>query len=353
MIDSIYQSLYPRLSIEAAKGADGALAELTRCEKLDVDDKCHTYGFKAAEYSGKLVFKIKPGQSAKDAAKAAVDAVCAARGTEDRQRILDAYERFRADHPEVFWMSPNVIAGNRYSYEYSYTSTDGSAEWKMMLYLQLYKREKKGKTVFDAREEEYRSVEAIRRGIAVRDERISSIISLSEIRFAMGDAGKVQALNRLLTMENGYYSGRKETIPSVARTCMPALVGSAGKGGAVCAGYARTFKVLCDRLAIPCVTISGDGYSNGSKHPEPHMWNAVRISGKWYGVDVTWNDPTITGISSAQTGYECEDYLLVGSDTMIGDRTFAQSHVPKKCDVADGIIPELAKYEYSGIDRRH
>ena len=52
----------------------------------------------------------------------------------------------------------------------------------------------------------------------------------------------------------------------------------------VCEGYARAFKMLCDKAGIPCALISGDG--GGA-----HMWNAVKMDdGKWYGVDVTWDD---------------------------------------------------------------
>ncbi len=57
-----------------------------------------------------------------------------------------------------------------------------------------------------------------------------------------------------------------------------------GDRGIVCEGYAKTFKVICDRLDIPCVLVSGD--AGGS-----HMWNYVQMDdGKWYLVDVTWDD---------------------------------------------------------------
>ena len=53
----------------------------------------------------------------------------------------------------------------------------------------------------------------------------------------------------------------------------------------VCEGYARAFKMLCDKAGIPCALISGTG--NGGAH----MWNAVQMDDeKWYGVDVTWDD---------------------------------------------------------------
>ena len=57
-----------------------------------------------------------------------------------------------------------------------------------------------------------------------------------------------------------------------------------GDGGVVCEGYAKTFKVLCDRLELPCVLVSGD--AGGA-----HMWNYVQMDdGKWYLVDATWDD---------------------------------------------------------------
>ena len=57
-----------------------------------------------------------------------------------------------------------------------------------------------------------------------------------------------------------------------------------GDGGVVCEGYAKSFKVICDRLAIPCALVSGD--AGGA-----HMWNYVQMDdGKWYLVDATWDD---------------------------------------------------------------
>ena len=53
----------------------------------------------------------------------------------------------------------------------------------------------------------------------------------------------------------------------------------------VCEGYARAFKMLCDKAGIPCALISGTGGGL------PHMWNAVLMDDeKWYAIDVTWDD---------------------------------------------------------------
>lgn len=53
----------------------------------------------------------------------------------------------------------------------------------------------------------------------------------------------------------------------------------------ICESYARSLKILCDRVGIPCAIISGRGGN------ESHMWNAVKMEdGKWYYVDATWDD---------------------------------------------------------------
>ncbi|MCL2634235.1 MAG: hypothetical protein FWD34_06970 [Oscillospiraceae bacterium] len=55
-------------------------------------------------------------------------------------------------------------------------------------------------------------------------------------------------------------------------------------GKAVCQGYAYSFKMLMDMLNVECIIISGTAGN------EKHAWNMVNYNGKWYHVDVTWND---------------------------------------------------------------
>ena len=54
---------------------------------------------------------------------------------------------------------------------------------------------------------------------------------------------------------------------------------------AVCEGIACTFKLLCDRVELPCIVVLGRaGKDNGR-----HAWNIVRINKKFYHVDCTWD----------------------------------------------------------------
>lgn len=52
-------------------------------------------------------------------------------------------------------------------------------------------------------------------------------------------------------------------------------------GKAVCAGYASAFRLLMELACVPCKMAMNDD----------HDWNLVQIDGKWYHVDVTWDDP--------------------------------------------------------------
>ncbi len=93
------------------------------------------------------------------------------------------------------------------------------------------------------------------------------------------------------------------------------------EGRAVCEGYARSLKWLCDREGIPCVLVIGDAIdTNGNTGG--HMWNYVQMeNGAWYAIDATWDDQIEV----------LDEYFLVGSETKdsyFGGMTFAQSHIP-------------------------
>ena len=54
---------------------------------------------------------------------------------------------------------------------------------------------------------------------------------------------------------------------------------------AVCLGYATTFQLLMDLAGVECITVVGASRDS----TEDHGWNMVRLNGKWYCVDVTWD----------------------------------------------------------------
>ena len=78
---------------------------------------------------------------------------------------------------------------------------------------------------------------------------------------------------------------------------------------AVCDGYAKAFLLLCQKEGIDCVVVLGTAVSSY----ENHAWNYVKMEdGKWYAIDVTWND----------NGKDDNPYFLLGG------KTFFTTHSP-------------------------
>lgn len=65
-----------------------------------------------------------------------------------------------------------------------------------------------------------------------------------------------------------------------------------GKG--ICHVYAETYKYLCDRCGLECLSVEGDSFGIVYEDDEAswgaHEWNMVNIEGNYYHVDVTYDD---------------------------------------------------------------
>lgn len=88
---------------------------------------------------------------------------------------------------------------------------------------------------------------------------------------------------------------------------------------AVCEGYARSFRYIMEKVGVPCVLVPGIAENSQGKI-EAHAWNYVQIEDKWYAVDVTWDDPVITG-GGTITDNEKYKFFLKGSEEFFKDHT--------------------------------
>ena len=119
---------------------------------------------------------------------------------------------------------------------------------------------------------------------------------------------------------------------SNARTAYDCLMFGEG----VCESYTRGFKAILDELDIPCVCVYGL-YKVSDVQDEEHIWNYVYVDGKWYGVDVTHDDPVVRkgpGANQKVSNRETNQYLLVGQIDL------NSHHIPS------GILSP-ANYEFS------
>lgn len=85
------------------------------------------------------------------------------------------------------------------------------------------------------------------------------------------------------------------------------------KLSAVCEGYAKLFNYMLSRCGIEVYIVSG--YSQSSLHEITdailHAWSIVRLDGKWYEFDVTWDD-----IESAGKQYYFYFFFAIETEVM-------------------------------------
>ena len=75
----------------------------------------------------------------------------------------------------------------------------------------------------------------------------------------------------------------------------------------VCQGYSNCYKLLLEKAGIPAQYIRGVS-ANGN-----HAWNIIKLNGKWYHVDVTWDDELIDKYHQPNRRYEnflCPDSVF-------------------------------------------
>lgn len=81
-----------------------------------------------------------------------------------------------------------------------------------------------------------------------------------------------------------------------------------------CEEYASLFVAMCQQAGIPCERVESDEIS--------HVWNRVWLWGKWYHVDVTFDDPG----PKPTLRYT---YFLIPAETMAKDRVWTDSDYVK------------------------
>ena len=103
----------------------------------------------------------------------------------------------------------------------------------------------------------------------------------------------------------------------------------------VCAGYAAAFSVLMNALGAPTISITSDG----------HEWNQIYLGGKWYNVDVTWDDPVING--QANTNPDLSDDAIETEQTSTGQLMYLRYFNVSDSTMLDSSLSQLAPTEHN------
>ena len=201
-----------------------------------------------------------------------------------RDAVLD-------DHPEIFWLNGAYYA------EWKTVGRLANVELEMGVYEYLAYKSSLQKYV--------NSVNSKANAVVAEASKLGT------------DYEKVLFVHDWLVQNNQYaYDWLEETEKTnhdakyeIIRSAYSALV----EGKTVCAGYAKAFKLILDRLGINNIYVTGDAGG-------PHAWSSVELDGEWYIFDVTWDDP-IEGKSL----FVCYDYFGITDKILSVDHTADES----------------------------
>lgn len=117
----------------------------------------------------------------------------------------------------------------------------------------------------------------------------------------MTDVEKAMVLHDYLIRKVNYSNNGVET------ECLTE-VGALLKNKANCQGYALAYKMLLKKVGIESICLSSDDMD--------HMWNLVRIKGKWYHVDLVWDDPVYPSDQSDRDGVVSHQHFLLSDQAI-------------------------------------
>lgn len=107
--------------------------------------------------------------------------------------------------------------------------------------------------------------------------------ALSQLDSGMTPMEKALVLHDYLVVNCAYNWAVATTGNDGGNKVVYSAYGALVNGDAVCQGYALAYKYLLNRAGIQAILISSNALN--------HAWNLVELNGKWYHVDVTWDDP--------------------------------------------------------------
>lgn len=158
--------------------------------------------------------------------------------------------------------------------------------------------------------------------------KVKSIVS-EVVKPDMKDYEKEKVLHDYL-VSNCRYDDRyfTDNMPGESYTAYGALI----KGVAVCQGYAVAMNLLLEEVGIESMLITGEGFYEKAGENMSHAWNLVKIGGKYYHLDPTWNDPII------EDGTEIVSYSYFN----VTDEQIAVNHIWDKTKFPPATATEFA-----------
>ena len=238
----------------------------------------------------------------------------------------DIYDKYILDNPELFYLAYGA---------YSYSNPNGTSYWNIAYAAgtDLYCN-----TIYAGDSPIEDVLEALYPKISKFNADIESIIS--SIPSSAPDIVKESMIYSKL-LRNAYYNFSVGLNPGKYWNGINednfSAYGVISNGYGVCESYAAAFQALCHAVGINCIGV--EGYAGGN-----HQWNAVKIDGEWYQVDITFDDPVGGGAEDASHNYfnltnqemleenhtwETQDYPICNT-TKYGHDNFIATYGPER-----------------------
>ena len=201
------------------------------------------------------------------------------------------------DNPQIFWLPSHYATAK--------ASSDGDKEVAVMYFSRSPEEDP---SYLVTRSEK----ESMQRKLAVAMDNICSKVTAT-------DPYEIELQLHDLLCEQVTYTSFNDSNDPMIYTAYGALV----NGKAVCEGYSRAMQMLLSRFSINSVLVTGVAANEG------HMWNAVQLDGKWYHLDVTWDD--------TQEGYISHEYFNLDDGLIKIDHTINKNYYElTKTEIASG-----------------
>ena len=217
------------------------------------------------------------------------------------EELYNVFFQMRLDHPEIFW-----VTGFRYKYYQNSPNFIFIPEY-------LFKKEK---------------IIEHQKAMNARVEKL--------VRPAMkfSEWEKEKYVHDFIC-ENIHYDKLKKPYSHE-------IIGPLGHGVGVCEGIAKSVKVLCDALGIWCIIVISEANPE-KKIKYRHAWNVIRIDGKYYHLDVTF-DNTLSRDDAVRY-----DYVNLADKQIFRDHESVIWKVPE-CTDSDHFYYREKKLSWTTVD---
>lgn len=181
----------------------------------------------------------------------------------EHKELSDVFFMVRLDNPEIFYST---------TFKYKFYQDSGNAE---MIPEYMFEKSK---------------IQDHQKAMKSRVEK------LARPAMKMSEQEKLLYIHDFIC-ENVYYDKLKKAYSHE-------IIGPLGQGVGVCEGIAKAVKILCDALGIWCIiALSEANPEQGIKYR--HAWNVVRINGKYYHLDATFDNSLGKKLNLIRYDYFC------------------------------------------------